>query len=157
MGTHAYRKVCRLEQELAKQKTLAQQRLETSVTDEQLRKQVVTEEVVQAELEAQRRVLDVEHQRKMAAIREEMENEVRSQLRRQAAAHADHIKDVAEVEKSELKRKHDHELEENISMERSAHQKELSSLAGRVDGIKVVVGQRAELEAKISKAQELWL
>merc|ERR1719322_611837 len=155
--THAYRKVCRLEQELAKQKTLAQQRLETSVTDEQLRKQVVTEEVVQAELEAQRRVLDVEHQRKMAAIREEMENEVRSQLRRQAAAHADHIKDVVEVEKSELKRKHDHELEENISMERSAHQKELSSLAGRVDGIKAVVGQRADLEAKVRQAQELWL
>ena len=51
-------------------------RLETSVTDEQLRKQVVTEEVVQAELEAQRRLLDVEHQRKMAGIREEMENEV---------------------------------------------------------------------------------
>jgi len=155
--THAYRKVCRLEQELAKQKTLAQQRLETSVTDEQLRKQVVTEEVVQAELEAQRRVLDVEHQRKMAAIREEMENEVRSQLRRQAAAHADHIKDVVEVEKSELKRRHDHELEENISMERSAHQKELSSLAGRVDGIKAVVGQRADLEAKVRQAQELWL
>lgn len=37
---------------------------------------MVTEEVVQAELEAQRRLLDVEHQRKMAAIREEMENEV---------------------------------------------------------------------------------
>ena len=55
---------------------LSHLRLETSVTDEQLRKQVVTEEVVQAELEAQRRVLDVEHQRKMAAIREEMENEV---------------------------------------------------------------------------------
>ena len=55
---------------------LSHHRLETSVTDEQLRKQVVTEEVVQAELEAQRRVLDVEHQRKMAAIREEMENEV---------------------------------------------------------------------------------
>ena len=51
-------------------------RLETSVTDEQLRKQVVTEEVVQAELEAQRRLMDVEHSRKMAAIREEMENEV---------------------------------------------------------------------------------
>merc|ERR1712018_796416 len=155
--THAYRKVCRLEQDLAKQKTLAQQRLETSVTDEQLRKQVVTEEVVQAELEAQRRVLDVEHQRKMAAIREEMENEGSLQLRRQIAAHADHVKDVVDLEKSELKRKHDHELEENISMERSAHQKELSSLAGRVDGIKVVVGQRADLETKVRQAQELWL
>ena len=42
-------------------------------------------------------------------------------------------------------------------MERSAHQKELSSLAGRVDGIKVVVGQRADLETKVRQAQELWL
>ena len=41
-----------------------------------MRKQVATEEVVQAELEAQRRLLEVEHQRKMAAIRDEMENEV---------------------------------------------------------------------------------
>merc|ERR1712018_1084008 len=119
MGTHAYRKVCRLEQELAKQKTLAQQRLETSVTDEQLRKQVVTEEVVQAELEAQRRLLDVEHQRKMAAIREEMENEARIQLRRQIAAHADHVKDVVDLQASELKRKHNHDFELEMSRERS--------------------------------------
>ena len=81
--THAYRKVCRLQQELAKQKTLAQQRLETGITDEQLRKQVVTEEVVQAELEAQRRLLEVEHQRKMAGIREEMENEVSNSITQQ--------------------------------------------------------------------------
>ena len=39
-------------QELTKQKALAHQRLETSITDEELRKQVVTEQVVQAELEA---------------------------------------------------------------------------------------------------------
>ena len=48
-------------------------------------------------------------------------------------------------------------MEESISRERSTHQKELSSLAGRVDGINIVIGQRAELEAKIRKAQELWL
>ena len=86
-----------------------------------------------------------------------MLTQVRSQLRRQAAAHADHVKDVVDVETSELKRKHDHVLEETISRERSAHQKEISSLAGRVDGINVVVEQRAEVDAKISKAQELWL
>merc|ERR1719322_2069401 len=103
--THAYRKVCRLEQELAKQKMLAQQRLETSVTEEQLRKQVVTEEVVQAELEAQRRLLDVEHQRKMTGIREEMENETRCQLRRQAMVHADLIGDSMEIQAAELNRK----------------------------------------------------
>ena len=48
-------------------------------------------------------------------------------------------------------------MEESISRERSTHQKELSSLTGRVDGIKVVVRQRGDLEIKIREAQELWL
>ena len=54
-------------------------------------------------------------------------------------------------------RKHNHEMEESISRERSTHQKELSSLTGRVDGIKIVVRQRGDLEIKIREAQELWL
>ena len=83
--------------------------------------------------------------------------QVRSQLRRQAAAHSDHVKDVVEVETSELKRKHTHEMEINISTERSAHQNEFSSLAGRVDGIRLIIRQKAELESKIRTAQELWL
>ena len=64
---------------------------------------------------------------------------------------------MVDVQASELKRKHNLELEEEISSERSAHQKELSSITGRVEGIKVVVRRRAELELKIREAQELWL
>ena len=90
-------------------------------------------------------------------MRKNINIQVRSQLRRQAAAHADHVKDAIEVESSELKRKHSHEMEETISSERSVHQKELSSLTGRVDGIKMVVRQRANIELKIRKAQDLWL
>ena len=48
-------------------------------------------------------------------------------------------------------------MEDKISSERSAHQKELSSLTGRIDGIKMVVRQRADLELRIHEAQELWL
>ena len=48
-------------------------------------------------------------------------------------------------------------MEINISTERSAHQNEFSSLAGRVDGIRLIIRQKAELESKIRTAQELWL
>jgi len=82
---------------------------------------------------------------------------VRSQLRRQAAAHADHVKDVLDVQSSELQRKHGLILEEQLSKERSAHLKELTALTGRVEGIKNVVRQRSQLESKIREAQELWL
>ena len=48
-------------------------------------------------------------------------------------------------------------MEEKISTERSVYQKELSSLTGRVDGLKIVVRQRASIELRIRQAQELWL
>ena len=64
---------------------------------------------------------------------------------------------MLDVQESELKRKHDNVLDEELSKERSAHQKELAAVSGRVEGIKTVARQRAQLELKIREAQELWL
>ena len=50
------------------------------------------------ELEHQKRELEVDHQRRLAAIKEEAEAELRTQLRRQAAAHSDHLADVLTVQ-----------------------------------------------------------
>lgn len=36
-------------------------------------------------------------------VREVMENEMRTQLRRQAAAHTDHLRDVLKIQEQELK------------------------------------------------------
>ncbi len=44
---------------------------------QQIRSTVATEEIVQAELAAQRRDLELEYQRRMSALRNEMENEMR--------------------------------------------------------------------------------
>ena len=64
---------------------------------------------------------------------------------------------MLDVQGSELERKHNLVLDEELSMERSAHQKELAAVSGRVEGIRTVVRQRAQLELKIREAQELWL
>ena len=50
-----------------------------------------------------------------------MENEMRSQLRRQAAAHSDHIQDVLEVQQTELGRHHARVVDETVTAEKSAH------------------------------------
>ena len=44
-------------------------------------------------------------------VRDAMENEMRTQLRRQAAAHTDHLRDVLRVQEQELK----YEFEQNLS------------------------------------------
>lgn len=43
--------------------------------------------------------------RKMAELREELEGELRTQLKRQAAAHSDHLADVLHVQEKELEAK----------------------------------------------------
>lgn len=54
------------------------------------------------ELERQKRELEVEHQRRLAGIKEDSESELRTQLRRQAAAHSDHLADVLTVQVGSL-------------------------------------------------------
>ena len=76
--------------------------------------QMVATEKIESELERQKRDLELEHERRMAAIRwineyeswtdkkmcfqGEAEGEMRAQLRRQAAAHSDHLADVLSVQ-----------------------------------------------------------
>ena len=112
--THAYRKVLFLQQELAKQQTLEQERFKKALEKQRLETQMVATEKIESELERQKRDLELEHERRMAVIRfsemyldwvktkcflrDESEGEMRAQLRRQAAAHSDHLADVLSVQ-----------------------------------------------------------
>ena len=95
--------------------------IQTNAFIQELRSTAATEELVQTELANQRRDLELEYQRRMSALRTEMENEMRSQLRRQAAAHADHIQDVVDVQQTELGRLHARVLDEAVTSEKSVH------------------------------------
>jgi len=91
------------------------------------------------------------------------------QLRRQAAAHSDHISDVLEVQKSELSRVHERyftitycllfnvclmrgnnvyrwrSLDEAVLSERTAYQKDMAKVLGRVGAIEQAVEERAQI------------
>merc|ERR1719323_1573240 len=124
--THAYRKVLFLQQELAKQQTLEQERFKKALEKQRLETQMVATEKIESELERQKRDLELEHERRMAVIRDEAEGEMRAQLRRQAAAHSDHLADVLSVQAAELNRKNDHILDEKLSAAKSEYLTSLS-------------------------------
>jgi len=155
--THAYRKVLHLQQELAKQQTLEQQRFKQALEKQRVQAQMAASEKMDNELERQKRDLEVDHQRRLAAIREDAETELRTQLRRQAAAHSDHIADVLTVQETELRRKHEHELNEKLSAQESAYLQGISSLKGSVQGLGQALEARAQADAMSVSAQKLWL
>merc|ERR1719150_851487 len=73
--THAYRKVLFLQQELAKQQTLEQERFKKALEKQRMETQMVATEKIESELERQKRDLELEHERRMAVIRDEAEEE----------------------------------------------------------------------------------
>jgi len=148
--THAYRKVCQLQQELSEARTIGH-----TVTDENNQKEV--NENLQAELDAQRRDLEVEHHRKMTSQREEMEKDMRTQLRRQAAAHSDHINDVQEVQAKELGRLHERAVDEALANEKAGHKRELAAIKGTLDGLEKALEEQNYMSNASVESQELWV
>jgi len=155
--THAYRKVLHLQQELAKQQTLEQQRFKQALEKQRIEAQMSAVEKTDTELERQKRELEVEHQRRLASLREDTEAELRTQLRRQAAAHSDHLADVLTVQESELRRKHEHSLNEQLSSAQSDYLNKVSGFTGSLAGLSAALEARAEADKSSVTAQKLWL
>jgi len=155
--THAYRKVLFLQQELAKQETLEQERFKKALEKQRVETQMLASEKIEHELERQKRDLELEHERRLAVIRDEAEGELRAQLRRQAAAHSDHLADVLSVQSAELNRQHAHVLDEKLSESQSAYLTSLAGLSGTVSGLSDALTARATSDKAALRAQSLWL
>merc|ERR1711971_1191633 len=148
--THAYRKVCQLQDELAKAQLFSQR---SSSEDSAS----LSEIDLQSELDAQRRELEVDQHRKLTDMREEMEKELRTQMKRQISAHADHIKDVLEVQEKELNRIHERALDESLSNEHASHKQDLAQIKGWLDALEQSMVERESMAQSVFESQKFWL
>eukprot|EP00092_Neocalanus_flemingeri_P020720 GFUD01022454.1.p1 GENE.GFUD01022454.1~~GFUD01022454.1.p1 ORF type:complete len:807 (-),score=363.31 GFUD01022454.1:251-2671(-) len=155
--THAYKKVLFLQQEVAKQQTLEQERFKKALEKQRVETETLAMEQVGAEMEKQKRELHVEHEKKMADIKNVAEGELRAQLKRQAAAHTDHLTDVLNVQEAELTRHHKHGLAEQVDSLTSTQVTSLASLSGTVSGLSAALQARAGSDSASLTAQALWL
>ena len=149
------RKVCQLQEELAKAQTFEKPRSSSAEGSGDGSSEGSID--VQIELDSQRRELEVEQHRKLTAMREDMEKEIRIQMKRQTTAHADHINDVLEVQAKELNRIHERSLDETLSNEISSHKRELANLKGWLEGLKKVIEETDLMSKTIFESQAFWL
>merc|ERR1719435_701284 len=155
--THAYKKVLFLQQEVAKQQTLEQDRFKKALDKQRMETETLATNHLQGELERQAREMEVEHEKKMAAIKEDGEAELRAQLKRQAAAHTDHLADVLSVQEAELIRHHEHQMAEQVNTLDSMQMATMSNLSGKVHGLAASVEARAASDSSSLASQALWL
>merc|ERR1719499_2234646 len=155
--THAYKKVMFLQQELAKQQTVEQERFKKALEKQRMDTTSLAVDQLDNELEKQARELHVEHEKRLAAVKEEAELELRVQMKRQAAAHADHITDVLAVQEAELSRKLNKEHQEILNAMSGKYNESLAKLGGVVGGLKGGLEARANADEASFAAQSLWV
>jgi len=155
--THAYKKVLHLQQDLARQQTLEQEKFKKTLEKQRVDIQVGESQKMEMELAKQARDMVVEQDKKMEIIKEGVERDIRSQLRRQAAAHSDHLQDMLSVQEAELLRKHEHSLSEELTVTRSSQLEKLSSLSGMVSGLSTSLQARQQQDQRAVTSQQLWI
>eukprot|EP00092_Neocalanus_flemingeri_P054071 GFUD01063666.1.p1 GENE.GFUD01063666.1~~GFUD01063666.1.p1 ORF type:complete len:1125 (-),score=395.18 GFUD01063666.1:153-3527(-) len=155
--THAYKKVIFLQQEVAKQQTLEQARFKKALVKQRMEIQNQAMDHMEGELERQARELQVVHEEKMADIQDAAEEKLRTHLKRQAAAHTDHVHDTLAIQEDELTRKQKHQMAEQFDSLSKTHADSLANLTGTVSGINEAMEARVASDSASLSAQNLWL
>ncbi|XP_067885281.1 MICOS complex subunit MIC60 isoform X2 [Heterodontus francisci] len=165
---HAHRRIDQLNRELAEQHVREQQHIEMALEHQKLEHKKALETAVAKALEHYRSEILLERDKKAEEVREVMEAEMRTQLRRQAAAHTDHLRELLKVQEQEFKGKFQEELQQKISeyeiQFRRLSQEQLDNFTmdmnaaySRLKGIEQAMESHAIAEEEARKAHQLWL
>ncbi|XP_074003871.1 MICOS complex subunit MIC60 isoform X5 [Numenius arquata] len=165
---HAHRRIDQLNKELAEQRVREQQHIESALEKQKLEDKKAFEAAVAKALEHHKSEIELEQEKKVEEVREVMESEMRTQLRRQAAAHTDHLRDVLKIQEQELKVEFEQNLSEKLSEQemqfRRLTQEQLDNFTldintafARLKGIEQAVESHAVAEEEARKAHQLWL
>ncbi|XP_078079681.1 MICOS complex subunit MIC60 isoform X5 [Mustelus asterias] len=165
---HAHRRIDQLNRELAERNVREQQCIEIALEHQKLEHKKNLETAVSKALEHYRSEILLERDKKAEEVREVMEAEMRTQLRRQAAAHTDHLREVLKVQEQEVKGKYQEELQQKISdyeieFRRLAQEQldnftlDMNAAYSRLKGIEQAMESHAIAEEEARKAHQLWL
>ncbi|XP_074141757.1 MICOS complex subunit MIC60 isoform X1 [Sminthopsis crassicaudata] len=165
---HAHRRIDQLNRELAEQKVREQQHIDSALQKQKLEDDKAFESAVAKALERHRSEIQLEQDRRVEEVRDLMEAEMRTQLRRQAAAHTDHLRDVLRIQEQELKYEYEQGLSEKLAEQELQFKRlsqeqvdnftlDINTAYARLRGIEQAVQSHVVAEEEARKAHQLWL
>ncbi|XP_033890684.3 MICOS complex subunit MIC60 isoform X2 [Acipenser ruthenus] len=178
---HAHRRIDQLNKELAEQRVRERQHIETALGQQRMEDKKALEMAVAKALEHYRAEIQLGQDKKSVSVphrlkllltveevREVMEVEMRTQLRRQAAAHSDHLRDVIKVQEQEIRAEAEQELAHKLSEQETHFRRmtqeqldnftlDMNAAYARLKGMEQAVDSHAVAEEEARKAHQLWL
>ncbi|XP_061692057.1 MICOS complex subunit MIC60 isoform X2 [Syngnathoides biaculeatus] len=165
---HAHRRIDQLNKELAEQRVREQFHINAALEQQKMEHQKTQETAINTSLQHIKENARLEQERKLSELREVMEAEMRTQLRRQAAAHTDHVRDVLKVQEQELQAEAEQilstKLLEQETRYRQLSQEQLDNFTldmntayARLKGVEEAIDSHVIAEEEARKAHQLWL
>ncbi|CAI5677255.1 unnamed protein product [Oreochromis niloticus] len=165
---HAHRRIDQLNRELAEQKVREKIHIDAALEQQKLEDQKALDNAVNTVLQHVKEEARLEQERKLAELREVMEAEMRTQLRRQAAAHTDHVQDVLKVQEHELKAEAEQVLSSKMLEQETRYRQltqeqldnftlDMNTAYARLKGVEEAIDSHVVAEEEARKAHQLWL
>uniref|UniRef100_A0A8C4YTN9 MICOS complex subunit MIC60 n=1 Tax=Gadus morhua TaxID=8049 RepID=A0A8C4YTN9_GADMO len=165
---HAHRRIDQLNREMAEQRVREQVHIEAALEQQKLEDQKALEKAVSLAVEHNLERARLEQERKQVELREVMEAEMRTQLRRQAAAHTDHLRDVLKVQEQELQAEAEEVLSSKMMEQETRYRQltqeqldnftlDMNAAYARLKGMEEAIDSHVIAEEEARKAHQLWL
>ncbi|XP_038554758.1 MICOS complex subunit MIC60 [Micropterus salmoides] len=165
---HAHRRIDQLNRELAEQRVREQIHIDVALEQQKLEDQKALEKAVGTALQHIKEETRLEQERKLSELREVMEAEMRTQLRRQAAAHTDHVRDVLKVQEQELRADAEQVLSSKMLEQETRYRQlsqeqldnftlDMNTAYARLKGMEEAIDSHVVAEEEARKAHQLWL
>lgn len=165
---HAHRRIDQLNRELAEQKVREKIHIDAALEQQKLEDQKALDSAVSTALQHVKEEARLDQERKLAELREVMEAEMRTQLRRQAAAHTDHVQDVLKVQEHELKAEAEQVLSSKMLEQETRYRQltqeqldnftlDMNTAYARLKGVEEAIDSHVVAEDEARKAHQLWL
>ncbi|XP_076265230.1 inner membrane mitochondrial protein mitofilin isoform X2 [Rhynchophorus ferrugineus] len=154
---HVYGNVLFYQKELAKMETILQGKVEQAV---EAAKRGGLEPLTVAQIceavEQEKRRLTICFQQQVLKLRQEAEQELREQLKRQSQAFNDHLNEAIKTRETEIERLLSRKFDEQLEEERCKFKLQLSTMVGRLRGLDEGIKARNDADASSKQAQVLW-
>ncbi|XP_054879605.1 MICOS complex subunit MIC60 isoform X2 [Poeciliopsis prolifica] len=165
---HAHRRIDQLNRELAEQRVREQIRMEAALEQQRAEDQKALDKAIGTASQHVKEEARLEQERKLVELREVIEAEMRTQLRRQAAAHTDHVRDVLKVQEQELRAEAEQVLSSKLLEQETRYRQltqeqlddftlDMNAAYARLKGVEEAIDSHVEAEEAARKAHQLWL
>jgi len=154
---YAHRWIMQLQRQLAEYQLLEEQHLTDALEKQKAEDDAIAASKLREALAEQQGVLTLEKERQVAEVRKKAEEDLLAQLKRQAAAHSQHLREVLAVQEEDYNHRLKMILGEGIAVERRKLENMVRDAFNQLKGIECAIDDRAASEMAARARQDLWV